>query len=464
MSEIFLPQDFQFGVATSAFQIEGAWDEDGKGPSIWDTFGHTPGKVHDDVPGDVACDSYHRYRDDIDLMRRLGVDSYRMSLSWPRILPDGVGRVNRKGLDYYDRVVDGLLEAGIAPNVTLYHWDLPQALEDRGGWANRDVANWFGEYAAVAFDALGDRVRRWATLNEPIALWMGYGVGRFAPGRCDPKAGRQATYNGMLAHGRGVEAFRAAGSPGEIGIALDIWKREPATDSAEDLHLAQQGEDDGFRYFLDLLRGGGFSDRLLVRLETEGVAPDMREGDQEVIEAPVDYLGLNVYSRVVVDARKQDPEQWAQSNPHPGGNFLDNGSEFYPRAVYEALQIVRDDYGWTGPVFITENGYADGSFPDVNPLDDQERIRYVRGFLEWIAKAVEEGFDVRGYYLWSLMDNYEWSAGFSIKFGIAAVDPDSLERIPKKSAEWYADLIRRHKTRHAVQPRSTGECDVASGS
>ena len=190
------------------------WDEDGKGPSIWDTFGHTPGKVWKDVPGDVACDSYHRYRDDIALMKRLGLNTYRMSLSWPRILPHGTGRVNEKGLDYYDRVVDGLLEAGIAPNVTLYHWDLPQALEDRGGWANRDVAEWFAEYAAIVFNRLGDRIRRWATLNEPIALWIGYGVGWFAPGRSDPRAGRQAMHNAMVAHGRGVQAFRAAGSPG----------------------------------------------------------------------------------------------------------------------------------------------------------------------------------------------------------------------------------------------------------
>jgi beta-glucosidase len=270
MKDLILPPGFEFGVATSAFQIEGGWDEDGKGPSIWDTYGHTPGRVFQDVPGDVACDSYHRYRDDIALMKRLGLDTYRLSLSWPRILPDGTGRVNEKGLEYYARVVDGLLEAGIAPNVTLYHWDLPQALEDRGGWANRDVAEWFAEYAAIAFDRLGDRVRRWATLNEPIALWIGYGVGWFAPGRRDPRAGRQAMHNAMLAHGRGVQAFRAAGSPGEIGVVLDIWKREPATQAPADVALAQQGEDDGFRFFLDALRGGGYSSRLRARLEAEG--------------------------------------------------------------------------------------------------------------------------------------------------------------------------------------------------
>ena len=449
MSELLLPRGFEFGVATSAFQIEGGWDADGKGPSIWDTFGHTPGKVHGDVPGDVACDSYHRYREDIDLLRKLGVDSYRMSVSWPRVLPDGTGRVNQRGLDYYDRLVDGLLEAGISPNVTLYHWDLPQALEDRGGWTERDVVEWFGEYAALVFDALGDRVRRWATLNEPIALWIGYGVGWFAPGRSDARAGRQAMHHAMLAHGRAVQEFRAAGSPGEIGVVLDIWKREPATSAPADVALAEQGEDDGFRFFLDALRGGGYSERIRSRLLAEGTMPEIRDGDQELIETPIDYLGLNVYSRVVVDASRTDPGSWAQSNPHPGGNFLDNGLELYPKAVYDALHMVRDDYGWTGPVYITENGCADGPSAEEHPLEDDERIAYVGGFLEWIARATQEGFDVRGYYLWSLMDNYEWPAGFTQKYGIARLDPETLDRVPKKSAGWYADVIAAHRARHA---------------
>lgn len=450
MPEMSLPPAFEFGVATSAFQIEGAWNEDGKGASIWDTFGHTPGKVHDDVPGDVACDSYHRYREDIAIMRELGLDSYRMSLSWSRILPEGVGHVNKAGIAYYDRVIDELLEAGIRPNVTLYHWDLPQALEDRGGWVNRDVADWFYEYSAVAFDAFGDRVRRWATLNEPISLWMGYAVGRFAPGRTDQRAGRQAMHNAMLAHGRSVQAFREAGSPGEIGIVLDIWKREPATESPADVALALQGEDDGFRFFFDTLRAGGYSDRIVERLTREGTLPDIREGDQKVIAAPIDYLGLNVYSRVVVNSLTHDPAAWAESDPHPGGNFLDNGQEFYPKAVYDALHMVRRDYGWDGPVYITENGVADGPSAASDPLDDDERIAYVQGFLEWISEAIREGFDVRGYYLWTLMDNYEWSAGFSIKFGIVRTDPHTQDRTLKKSAYWYADLIAEHKARRGA--------------
>ncbi len=445
MSQPSLPPHFRFGTATSAFQIEGGWNADGKGPSIWDTFGHTPGKVHLDIPGDVACDSYNRYGEDIALMSQLGLDTYRMSLSWSRIIPEGTGAVNAAGLDYYDRVIDGLLEAGIDPNVTLYHWDLPQALEDRGGWANRDVADWFGDYADVAFNRFGDRVRRWSTLNEPIAIWIGYGVGFFAPGRSDAAAGRQAMHNAMLAHGRGVQAFRGAGSPGEVGIVLDIWKREPATQSAADIALAAEGEDDGFRFFLDALRGGGYSDRIRQRLEAEGTMPDIRPEDQALIEQPIDFLGLNVYSRVVVNSETVDRTKWADSDPHPGGNFLDNGLEFYPRAVFEAMEMVRDDYGWTGPIHVTENGMIDGPSSAANPLEDDERIAYVSGFLEWISEAIRAGHDVRSYYLWSLMDNFEWSAGFSAKFGIAALDPDTLERLPKKSAHWYADLIRRHK-------------------
>ncbi|MGB3374194.1 MAG: GH1 family beta-glucosidase [Microbacterium sp.] len=444
-----LPGSFEFGAATSAFQIEGAWDADGKGPSIWDTFGHTPGKVHLDIPGDVACDHYHRHAEDVELMKWLGLDTYRFSLSWSRILPEGTGRVSQKGLDFYRRLTDDLLDAGITPNATLYHWDLPQALEDRGGWPNRDVAEWFAEYASVAFESLGDRIDRWATVNEPISAWVGYALGAFAPGLHDERAGRQAMHNQMLAHGRAVQAFRAAGSPGEIGVVLDIWKRQPATDSAEDLALAAEGEDDGFRFFLDTLRGGGYSPRLRQRLEVEGTFPEVHEGDQAIIATPVDYLGLNVYARVVVNSKNEGATGWAESDPPSGGNFLDDGSEFYPRAVYEALQMVRDDYGWSGPIYITENGLPDGpAAPDADPLDDQERIRYVSGFLEWIDRAVAEGSDVRGYYVWSLMDNYEWGTGFSKKYGIVRVDPDTLVRTPKASARWYRDVIAAHHAAH----------------
>ncbi|MGP3968345.1 GH1 family beta-glucosidase [Streptomyces sp. 6N223] len=436
------PSDFLFGTATSAFQIEGAWNEDGKGPSIWDTFGHTPGKVYRDVPADVAADHYHRYREDIALLRELGVGSYRFSMSWPRILPEGTGRVNRAGLDFYRRLVDELLEAGISPLATLYHWDLPQALEDRGGWANRDIALWFRDYAALVFEEFAGLVPRWATLNEPISMWVGYGMGTFAPGHADPRLGKQAMHNALLAHGEAVRAFRERDAPGaEIGIVVDIWKRHPATDNPADQALADRDEDDSFRFFFNPLLKGAYGERIVERLTPEGTMPDVLDGDLELIASPVDFLGLNVYSRVVVSAENDNPIWWESDSNRLGGNFLDNGLEFYPRAAYDAIRLVRDEYGWQGPVYITENGTADAD--DADPIDDQERIRYVRGFLEWIERAVREGANVRGYYLWSLLDNYEWNAGFSKRYGIVHVDPDTLKRTPKASFAWYRDVISR---------------------
>jgi beta-glucosidase len=433
------PPGFVFGTATSAFQIEGAWNEDGKSPSIWDTFGHTPGKVYRDIPGDVAVDHYHRYREDIALLRELGVGSYRFSMSWPRLLPEGTGRVNRAGLDFYRRLVDELLESGISPLATLYHWDLPQALEDRGGWANRDIALWFRDYAALVFEEFAGLVPRWATFNEPISMWVGYGMGTFAPGHADPRLGKQAMHNALLAHGEAVRALREQDAPGaEIGIVVDIWKRHPATDDPADQALADRDEDDSFRFFFNALLKGAYGERIVERLTREGTMPDVRDGDLELIASPVDFLGINVYSRVVVSAENFNPIWWESDGSRLGGNFLDNGLEFYPKAAYDAIRLVRDDYGWQGPVYITENGTA-----DADPIDDQERIRYVRGFLEWIERAVREGANVHGYYLWSLLDNYEWNAGFSKRYGIVHADPDTLERTPKASFAWYRDVISR---------------------
>jgi beta-glucosidase len=436
------PEGFLFGVATSAYQIEGAWDEDGKGPSIWDTFSQTPGRVADDVPGDVAVDHYHRYREDVALMRELGIPAYRFSLSWARLLPEGTGRPNPRGIAFYDRLIDELLAAGIDPNVTLYHWDLPQALEDRGGWPNPDVADWFAEYAALAFDRFGDRVRRWATLNEPIALWVGYGLGIFAPGRQDAAAGRQAMHNALVAHGKAVGAFRAAGSPGEIGVVVDIWPRHPAKPS--DRALARRDEEDGFRFLLDGLLRGRYDDAIVERLTAEGTMPRIRPGDLELANAPIDWFGLNVYSRVVVDADTYNPRWWEGATDRPGGNFLTNGMEFYPEVLHEAALVLRDEYDLDLPVFITENGmWTPDETVDAAGVHDPERIRYVRGFLEQARRVLDEGIDLRGYYLWSFLDNYEWAAGFSQRFGIVRVEPDTLARVPKDSALWYRDVIAR---------------------
>jgi len=442
LPKLQFPAGFDFGVATSAFQIEGAWNEDGKGPSIWDTFGHIPGKVHGDIPGDRGADHYHRYREDVALMRDIGITSYRFSLSWSRLIPEGRGPINQKGIDFYSRLIDELLAAGIQPNVTLYHWDLPQALEDKGGWINRDIIGAFSDYADMAFRAYGDRVHRWATLNEPISIWVGYSMGVFAPGRTDEKTARQALHHALVSHGKGVEAFRASGKTGDIGVVFDIWQRHPATDKPEDQAIADRDEDDGFRFFLDPVLKGDYSERIRKRLTERGTMPVIADGDLKLINAPIDYLGLNVYSRVVVSAEHYNPKWWVADDKHPGGNFLDNGMEYYPKAVYDAIFMAKQQYGWQGPIFITENGAADG--PNAtNPLDDQERITYVAGFLEWIHKAIADGADVCGYYLWSLMDNFEWSAGYSQKFGIVHLDTETMARTPKASARWYRDVIAR---------------------
>ncbi len=371
--------------------------------------------------------------------------SYRFSLSWPRLIPDGQGRINPQGIDFYSRLIDALLDAGIEPNVTLYHWDLPQALEDRGGWTNHDSIGWFADYAETAFRVYGDRVQRWATLNEPISIWVGYAMGVFAPGRSDEKSARQALHHALVAHGRGVEAFRASGKPGEIGVVFDIWQRHPATDAPEDRAIADRDEDDGFRFFLDPVLKGDYSDRIRRRLGERGTMPDIRDGELALISTPIDYLGLNVYSRVVVSAAHYNPKWWVADDSHPGGNFLDNGMEYYPRAVYDAVFMAKQHYGWTGPILITENGAADGP-SQADPLDDQERIAYVAGFLDWVGKAIEDGADIRGYYLWSLLDNYEWAAAYTQKFGIVHVDPDTMRRTPKASARWYRDFIAKHRS------------------
>ncbi|GAA3641781.1 GH1 family beta-glucosidase [Microbacterium awajiense] len=442
MTSARFPDDFVFGTATSAFQIEGGWDADGKGPSIWDTFSRRPGAIWQDQRADVSCDHYHRSAEDVRLLSSIGVDAYRFSISWPRVLPEGTGRPNPAGLAFYDRLVDDLLAAGIAPSATLFHWDLPQALEDRGGWPSRDSIDWFGEYAGLMFDSLGDRVPQWSTLNEPIALWVGYGLGGFAPGRTDRAAAHQAMHNALVAHGRAVDVFRASRATGEIGIVIDVWKRHPATDHPDDAAAALRGEQDGFRFFFDPLFAGGYDEAMLARFDAQGSGFQIADGDLEQIARPIDFVGLNVYSRIIARADQEVDEWWKALEQHPGGNYLANGMEFYPRAAYDAIRIVTDEYGVDLPIFITENGMSDTVQTSAGETaDDDERIRYVSGFLEWIARARAEGADVRGYYLWSLMDNFEWAAGYSQRFGIVHVDWDTLERTPKRSAYWYRDLI-----------------------
>lgn len=439
------PKNFIFGTATSAGQIEGAAREDGRTPSIWDIFAETPGKTFNGETPAVACDSYHRFFDrDLESLKALGVDSYRMSISWSRVMPEGVGPLNPKGVDYYRRVFEALLENNIIPNVTLYHWDLPQVLEDKGGWRNRDSIEWFGEYADKMFTAYGDIVPMWSTINEPIATYVGYAHGGFAPGHTNEAWGNQARHNILVAHGKGVEAFRAHNlKNSQIGVVIDIWKRHALTDSPEDIALMIDQDERNWKFYCDPILAGKYSDYILTHLEQEGTLMEMHPHDFELTSLPLDYFGLNVYNRVPVTVNQQ-----AQMDFSQGGNFLNNRTEYYPKAVYDAIHLLHDLYDIKIPIYVTENGtYFEGTEPVAadGMVHDDDRIRYIAGFLEWLEKAIDEGFDVRGYYLWSLMDNFEWSAASNFKFGLAQTDFATGETKWKKSAYFYRDFIKKVK-------------------
>ena len=435
------PKHFLWGIAGSAGQLEGAAFEDGRSSSIWDTFARQPGKIYGGHTPTVACDSYHKFDRDLQNLVALGVNSYRMSISWSRVLPNGIGQLNDKGMDYYKRVFDALNQNEIVPNVTLYHWDLPQVLEDRGGWVNRDSIEWFGEYADKMFRAFSDVVPMWSTINEPIATYVGYALGAFAPGHTNAAWGNQARHNILVAHGQAVNAFRALNpTNSQVGVVIDIWKRHALTDSPADIAMMEDQDERNWKFYCDPILAGRYSDYILEHLAAEGTLMHIGTNDLKLTSQPLDFFGLNVYNRVVVSA-----DEGALMDFSQGGNFLNNAAEFYPRSVYDAIHLLRDRYGLTIPIYITENGtYAVGEEP-IGPngmIEDEDRIRFVKGFLEWIEKAIDEGFDIRGYYLWSLFDNFEWSAGYHYKFGIATTDPATGAVRWKRSAHTYRDIIR----------------------
>ena len=440
------PKNFLWGTATSAAQIEGGAFEDGRSPSIWDTLASKPGRVHNDDTPTVACDSYNKFDRDLKNLIDLGVNSYRFSISWSRVMPEGVGQLNDKGVDYYKRVIEKLNENNIKPNVTLYHWDLPQVLEDCGGWRNRDSIEWFGEYADKMFRTFGDTVPMWATINEPIATYIGYSKGTFAPGHKNEAWGNQARHNILVAHGKGVEAFRALGCKNsEIGIVIDIWKRHALTDSPEDIAYMIDEDERNWKFYTDPILTGRYSDYILEHLEKEGTLMKMDPNDFELMSQPLDFFGLNIYNRVTVTHNEKVRMDFTQ-----GGNFLSNQKEYYPKAVYDAIHLLHDLYNIKCPIYITENGtYFKGIelVADDGMIHDDDRIRYVAGFLEWLEKAIAEGFDVRGYYLWSLMDNFEWTAAYNYKFGILSTDIATGETKWKKSAYFYRDFIKKAKER-----------------
>ncbi|HEX6308761.1 MAG TPA: GH1 family beta-glucosidase [Longimicrobiales bacterium] len=439
------PKDFLWGAATSAYQIEGAPLEDGAGPSIWDRFAHVPGNTARGETGDTACDHYHRYRDDVALMAGLGLRSYRFSIAWSRVLPSGRGQPNPRGVDFYSRLVDALLERGIRPNVTLYHWDLPSTLDDLGGWTHPDVADWFADYATLMFRALGDRVDMWATLNEPwVVVDAGYLHGTMAPGIRDPHRAARAAHNLLRAHGAAVQAYRAE-RQGGIGIVINLEPKEAATAEPGDVAAAQRADAYMNRFYLDALRLGHYPAELI---EIFGEAwPEHTAGDMSLIGAPIDFLGINFYKRGVT---RHDPGAWpvhAAIVPQPQHAMTTLGPdwEVYPPALTQTLLWVRERYGDI-PLYITENGAAfydpphaiDGAVPD--PL----RVHYLREHIAAAHAAIEQGVDLRGYYVWSLLDNFEWAAGYAPRFGIVHVDYATLARTPKASARFFSDVIRRN--------------------
>ncbi|MFR9776775.1 GH1 family beta-glucosidase [Micromonospora sp. MS34] len=453
MSKLRFPENFVWGAATAAYQIEGAAREDGRGPSIWDTFSRTPGRVFQGHTGDVACDHYHRYADDVALMADLGLAAYRFSIAWPRIRPDGTGPVNPRGLDFYDRLVDTLLGRGIDPFVTLYHWDLPQALEDQGGWTARETAEHFADYAVAVYRRLGDRVRTWTTLNEPwCSAYLGYGNGVHAPGRRDAGAAFRAVHHLLLGHGLASRALRAAGAE-VLGITLNLGDVQPADgDSAADAAAVRLVDGLQNRIFLDPLTGAGYPDDVLAHVRRT-VEPDfIRDGDEKVIAAPIDLLGINYYSPTYVAGRTDG----AGSSAYPGtagsveflppvGPLTDMGWMIEPAGLTRLLERVAADYPGL-PMVITENG---GAFPDGVPdagdrVADTDRVGYLDGHLRAAHEAISRGVDLRGYLVWSLLDNFEWAEGYRKRFGIVHVDYLTQRRTPKESARWYQEVIARN--------------------
>ncbi len=437
MVPVRFPSDFTWGAATAAYQIEGAWNEDGKGESIWDRFCHQSGKILNGETGDTACDHYHRYREDIGLMRSLGLKAYRFSAAWPRILPDGRGPVNGRGLDFYDRLVDALLAAHIQPYLTVHHWDLPQKLQEKGGWLNADHGRVFADYAVLLVKRLGDRVKYWTTFNEPgVIAHAGYLEGVHPPGKRNAKLARQVVHQLMVAHGLAAQAMRAARSGLEIGIVLDLWGTDPASESAEDQDAAQRAWEVHKTWFLEPLLRGHYSPAAWQAAGRN--VPDVQAGDLAVIAQKLDYLGINNYSRNLVGAK-------GEVKPVPGSEYTEMGWEVCAPALRRLLVKIHRDYDLP-PVYITENGAA---FRDEAQADgrihDARRLNYLKEHLIQIRLAMKDGVDVRGYFVWSLLDNFEWSYGFSKRFGIVAVDFQTQQRTVKDSGKWYARVAAANK-------------------
>jgi beta-glucosidase len=438
LTETDFPADFAWGTATAAYQIEGAANEDGKGPSIWDVFAHTPGTIAEGATGDVACDHYHRWRDDLDLMARLSHNAYRFSIAWPRVLPEGRGRLNPAGLDFYDQLVDGLIERGIAPFVTLYHWDLPQALQqERGGWESRDTAGYFADYAALVARRLGDRVRHWMTLNEPhVVVYEGFVYGRMAPGKKDQGLAGTVTHHLLLAHGLAAQALRAEAPGAQVGIVPNMTYIEPATDREDDVQAARVLDGLWHRWYLDPIFRGAYPEDIAPMMPMP--AGVVRPSDLETIAQPLDFVGVNYYSIARVKAGLEGASEPRTQKPQ--GALTTMGWEVYPDGLRATLVRLREDYG-PRAMYVTENGTA---YPDTlderGEVRDPDRVAYLREHFRAAREALQAGVPLRGYFVWSLLDNFEWAHGYTQRFGIVYTDYATQRRIPKASAAFFSQV------------------------
>ncbi|MGW3783673.1 GH1 family beta-glucosidase [Micromonospora chokoriensis] len=429
------PDDFGWGAATSAYQIEGAAKEDGRGESVWDTFSRVPGRTRNGDTGDVAIDHYHRYAEDLDLMRDLGLRSYRFSISWPRIQPDGTGTPNQRGLDFYRRLLDGLHERGITPMATLFHWDLPQALQDAGGWESRDTSQRFADYADLVFQALGDRVPAWLTVNEPkTVVQNGYLTGHHAPGRQDPDAAYLVAHHLQLAHGLAVAALRASGSDSRIGPAFNLHPCYPADDSPQAAAAAHLYDGYENRLYLDSLLKGSYPEDVLADLGPQSrMVRGIRDGDLAIISAPVDLLAVQYYTPIYVTADGGTEHRWATSEAA--------WQQIYPEGLYDLLTRITREYGPI-PLTITENGLPT---PDTLAADDTVqdtgRISFLRDHLAAAHRAIADGVPLESFHVWSLLDNFEWDAGYDQRWGLVYVDYATQRRVLKSSATWYRSVI-----------------------
>ncbi len=447
------PENFLCGAATASYQVEGAVDEGGRGASIWDTFSHTPGKIHHGDTGDIACDQYHHLEEDLDLMSELGLKAYRFSVAWPRIQPEGSGATNQKGIDYYRRLVDGLRQRSIEPMLTLYHWDLPQALEDRGGWTSRETSERFAEYTGIVYEALSGEVGFWITLNEPwVSAWMGYGLGLHAPGHKESAKALAATHHLLLGHGLAMERMRSAGDENQLGVTLNLHPARPSRDREADREAARRVDGQANRLYLDPLFRGEYPEDIFSYYEERDVDLSfVQDGDLEKISAAFDFLGINYYFRNTVrDASEEDLPEMPFADlgarpviPHDAEKTA-MGWPVEPEGLTEILVRIKEDYADV-PLYVTENGRAVHDYIDPEgDVDDEERVSYLDAHFRAAHDAMEQGVDLRGYMVWSFLDNFEWAEGYSKRFGLVFVEYGTQRRVPKMSARWYSEVIRRN--------------------